>query len=144
RIQLFSSYFSKLNNLQNNLNKYIICEKHYNQIVAKDNYLDYLKNRLSDYPRKRSRNFKNLSDNNDPILNKDQITNVDIGIQVTTDSDHDLLIQIDALKNSLSNIVTDHAQQLQAIQTKNNKILELEHKCESLKKQIANLNIQLK
>ncbi|CAG8469881.1 23635_t:CDS:2 [Gigaspora rosea] len=114
RIQLFSSYFPKLNNLQNKLEK------------------------LSDYPRKRSRNFKNLSDNNNPILNEDQVeSKVDIGIQVDIDNDYNLTVQIDALKSSLANVVTDHAEQLQAIQNKNYKILELEHECESLKKQVA-------
>ncbi|KAF0554870.1 hypothetical protein F8M41_018497 [Gigaspora margarita] len=104
--------------LQNELKKYIICEKHYNQIVAKDNYLNYLKSGLSDYPRKRSRNFKNLSDNNNPILNEDQVeSKVDIGIQVDIDNNYNLT---------------------------NYKILELERECESLKKQVADLNIQLK
>ncbi|CAG8703918.1 7474_t:CDS:1, partial [Dentiscutata heterogama] len=66
-------------------------------------------NGLSDYPQKRSCNSKNFLDNNNSILNKDQITNIDVGIQVIIDSDYDLLIQIDVLKNSLANIVTDHA-----------------------------------
>ncbi|CAG8699879.1 310_t:CDS:2, partial [Dentiscutata erythropus] len=143
--ELVDSYFPELNNLQNELEKFIICEKYYNQIVAKDNYLNYLKNELSDYPQKRSHNFKFLSNNNS-ILNEAQIelpTKVDIGIQVTIDSDYNLSAQVDALKNSLSNLVTNHVEQLQAIQIKNNKIYKLEYECESLKKQIANLSIKL-
>ncbi|CAG8501358.1 4676_t:CDS:2 [Racocetra fulgida] len=100
---------------------------------------------MNNYHRKRSRNSKNLVDNNNSILNEAQIkSKVDIGIQVAIDNDHDLLVQIDALKNSLANIVTDHAEQLQAIQIKNCKIIELEHEYESLKNQIANINIKLK
>ncbi|KAF0545006.1 hypothetical protein F8M41_002470 [Gigaspora margarita] len=145
RIQLFSSYFLELNKLQNELKKYIICEKHHNQIIAKDNYLNYLKSKLSDYSRKRNRNFQNLSDNNNPILNEDQVkSKVDIGIQVNIDNNYNLIVQIDALTSSLANVVTDHAEQLQAIQNKNYKILGLEHKCEFLKKQVVDLNIQLK
>ncbi|KAF0493366.1 hypothetical protein F8M41_021397 [Gigaspora margarita] len=112
--QLVDSFFPELNNLQNELEKFIICETHYNQIVAKDNYLNYLNGRLSEYPRKRSHSYKNLSNNNS-ILNEIQIelpTKVDIGIQVTIDSNHDLSIQVDALKNSLDNLITDHAEQL--------------------------------
>ncbi|CAG8782433.1 2617_t:CDS:2, partial [Racocetra persica] len=67
---------------------------------------------------------------------------IDIGIQVTINND--LLIQIDTLKTSLANLVTDHSNQLQIIQAKNNRISELENKCEFLKKQITELNTKLK
>ncbi|CAG8825130.1 6561_t:CDS:2, partial [Dentiscutata erythropus] len=43
RIQLFEPYFPELSDLKNELQKYVICERHYNQIIAKDNYLDYLR-----------------------------------------------------------------------------------------------------
>ncbi|KAF0412363.1 hypothetical protein F8M41_007934 [Gigaspora margarita] len=78
-----------------------------------------------------------IKNNNDPILNKDQVeSKVNIGIQVNVDNDYNLSVQIDALKSSLANVVTDYAEQLQAIQNKNYKILELEHERESLKKQV--------
>ncbi|CAG8783463.1 7198_t:CDS:1, partial [Gigaspora rosea] len=121
RIQLFEPFFFELSDLKNELQKYIICEKHYNQIIAKDNYLDFLNGKISDYPQKKSRN----SSNNSTILsNTLESSTVDIGIQVTIDSD---LTQINTLKASLANLATDHSKQLQVIQAKNNRISELEH-----------------
>ncbi|CAG8805403.1 14555_t:CDS:1, partial [Racocetra fulgida] len=57
--------------------------------------------------------------------------------------DNDYLKQIDTLKISLANLVSDHSKQSQAIQAKNNRISELEHECEYFKKQIAELNTKL-
>ncbi|KAF0478013.1 hypothetical protein F8M41_024116 [Gigaspora margarita] len=73
----------------------------------------------------------------------ESLTTIDIGIQVEINNNNDLLIQIETLKNSLNTLVADHAKQVQIIEIKNNKIFELEHKCENLKKQIANFNISL-
>ncbi|CAG8744034.1 22403_t:CDS:2, partial [Racocetra persica] len=84
RIKLFEPHFDKLNILQNELEKYTICEKHYNQIVAKDNYLNYL---------------------------KEPSTAINIGIQVEINSNNDLLMQIEALKNSLNTLVAEHSKQ---------------------------------
>ncbi|CAG8802849.1 4724_t:CDS:2, partial [Gigaspora margarita] len=78
RIQLFEPYFSELSGLKNELQKYVICEKHYNQIIAKDNYLDYLR----------------------------ESSTIDIRIQVTMDSD--LLTQINTLNISLANLTKNN------------------------------------
>ncbi|CAG8856646.1 21994_t:CDS:1, partial [Gigaspora margarita] len=131
-------YFVELNTLQNELEKYTICEKHYNQIVAKDNYLNYLKDESLSYPRKQSHNFNTLDN-----TQMESLTTIDIGIQVEINNNNDLLMQIETLKNSLNTLVADHAKQVQIIEIKNNKIFELEHKYENLKKQIANFNISL-
>ncbi|CAG8845963.1 27871_t:CDS:1, partial [Gigaspora margarita] len=123
RIPLFEPYFPELSILKNELQKYAICEKHYNQIIAKDHYLDYLRGKISEYPRKRSRNL--LNNNSSILSNTQESSTIDIGIQVTMD--HDLSTQIDALKISLANLVTDHSEQLLTIQAKNNRISELEY-----------------
>ncbi|CAG8611222.1 56_t:CDS:2, partial [Gigaspora rosea] len=142
RIKLFEPYFAKLNAFQDILENYIICEKHYNQIFVKDTYLNYLKSGSSSYPRKRSCNFNTLN------LNYAQIEpsmTIDIGIQVEIDNPNsDFLMQINNLKNSLNILATDYSKQAQVIEVKNNKIVELEHECEYLKKQITDLNIRLK
>ncbi|CAG8575546.1 2197_t:CDS:2 [Cetraspora pellucida] len=72
------------------------------------------------------------------------LTAVDIGIQVEINSNNDLLMQINTLKNSLNTLVTKYSKQVQIIEIKNNKIFELEYKCKYLKKQIADLNIKIK
>ncbi|CAG8622598.1 17900_t:CDS:2, partial [Racocetra fulgida] len=119
--------------------KYTICEKHYNQIIAKDNCLNYLKGESSSYSRKQSCNFNTL--NNSQI---EPLTAVDIGIQVEINSNNDLLMQIEALKNSLNTLVAEHSKQVQIIEIKNNKIFELETECKYLKNQITDLNIRVK
>ncbi|CAG8460905.1 20025_t:CDS:2 [Racocetra persica] len=128
--------------LKKELQKYKICEKYYNQIFAKDIYLDYLRDKTSDYPQKRSRNLLTL--NNSSILSDTlkESSTVDNRIQVIINND--LLTQIDTLKTSLANLVTDHSNQLQIIQAKNNRISKLENECEFLKKQITELNTKLK
>ncbi|RIB01781.1 hypothetical protein C2G38_2150302 [Gigaspora rosea] len=141
RIKLFEPHFVELSSFQNKLEKYTICEKHYNQIVPKDNYLNYLNDDSLPYPRKRSRNSNILNLNNMQIE-----SSTDIGIQVeldSIDSNNDLLMQIKILKDSLNTLTTDHSKQAQIIENKNNKIFELEHECEYLKKEIADYNYKL-
>ncbi|KAF0558845.1 hypothetical protein F8M41_007805 [Gigaspora margarita] len=105
------------------LEKYTICEKYYNQIVAKDNYLNYLKGESLFYSRKRSSNFNTLNN-----IQMESLTTIDIGIQVEINNNNDLLMQIEALKNSCNTLVANHTKQVQIIEIKNNKIFELEHK----------------
>ncbi|CAG8824358.1 25872_t:CDS:2, partial [Gigaspora margarita] len=113
-------YFVELNNLQNKLKKYTICEKYYNQIVAKDNYLNYLKGKLLSYPRKRNSNFNTL--NNTQI---ESLTTIDIGIQVEINNNNDLLMQIETLKNSCNTLVADYAKQDTQTQVNTKEILIL-------------------
>ncbi|CAG8623467.1 11222_t:CDS:2, partial [Racocetra persica] len=138
RIQLFEPFFSELSDLKNELQKYIICEKYYNQIIAKDNYLDFLNSKISDYPRKRSRN----SNNNSTILsNTLEPSTVDIRIQVTIDSD---LTQINTLKAFLANLVTDHSKQLQLsnwLRTLKSDNLIINQNCQILSSAGSNLDI---
>ncbi|CAG8583155.1 14129_t:CDS:2, partial [Racocetra fulgida] len=124
QIKLFKLYFTELSTLQNKLKKYFICEIHYNQIFAKDNYLNYLKDESLPYPRKQSRNSNTLNLN-------------------SVEMDSDLLTQIENLKNSLNILITEHSKQLQVIEVKNSLISELEHKCEYFKKQVNDLSLRL-
>ena len=43
RVKLLSHYFPELLLLLNSLNKYSLCEKHYNQLVANDYFVEHLK-----------------------------------------------------------------------------------------------------
>ncbi|RHZ44823.1 hypothetical protein Glove_709g82 [Diversispora epigaea] len=143
KIQLFIPYFPELSNIQNELEKYSICEKHYNQIIAKDNYLNYLKEETLYYPRKRSRNINYLDKSNsiDNNLQTESITSIDIGVQVTMDNT--LLLEIESLKNSLDTLVSGHSKQSQIIKTSNNRIFELENERKNLKTQINELYSKL-
>jgi len=139
KFQLLVPYFPELSDIQNELEKYSICEKHYNQIIAKDNYLNYLKEEILYYPRKRSRNI-NYLDKSNSIDNNSQIesiTSIDIGVQVTMDNT--LLLEIETLKNSLNTFVSDHFEQSKIIKTNNNRIFELENERTNLKTQMNEL-----
>jgi len=42
-VNIFAKYFTELSLLIDSLNEYSVCEKHYNQIIMTDNFLEKLK-----------------------------------------------------------------------------------------------------
>ncbi|RHZ87941.1 hypothetical protein Glove_28g33 [Diversispora epigaea] len=99
KLQSFICYFPKLNYLQNQLNEFSICEKHYNQVIVKDNI--FIK-KLNQSTSLNESNYNN---------NSDQATTIIVSI-----SDP----QIEELQEALSTLQTTHSSQ----ETKINQLVE--------------------
>ncbi|CAG8756781.1 18044_t:CDS:1, partial [Gigaspora rosea] len=46
KINILVEYYSELENFLGSLNDYVICEKHYNQVIRNDNFIEKLQNNL--------------------------------------------------------------------------------------------------
>ena len=67
RVKLFAKYFPELSLLCDSLEDYSICEKHYNQIIVTDTFLEKLKkadNSPEDFQRKKLRHTLSI-----PVIN---------------------------------------------------------------------------
>jgi hypothetical protein len=98
-------YFPELSSMINSLENYLICEKHYNQIIAKDIFIQNLIN-------------TNLKES--VIENKYK----EIGIQVSLDQD--IFLKLSELESQLINLKTQQLEHINFIKNYKQKITELE------------------
>jgi hypothetical protein len=119
KINIMAKYFPELSLMINSLENYLICEKHYNQIIAKDIFIQNLIN--TNLVFFSSGEYWQLEKSKESIIEKEY---KEIGIQVSLDQD--IFLKLSELERQLINFKEQQLEHINLIKNYKQKITELE------------------
>lgn len=121
RVNIFAKYFTELSLLIDSLNEYSVCEKHYNQIIMTDNFLEKLKAGNTSTPSSSER-----------TLQKKLKLVIDNDTQEQVEDHTDLLLELEEVKKKLVDSEYQKARYSEIIIENKQRIIELELQNEML------------